>query len=218
MRERAADPRDYEMMIVIAPTVGDEGVGEVVDRVSGYVTAAGGEVTSTNNQNPWGRRRLAYQINDFPDAFYILYRFMAGPGAIDEVERDLRIDEQVIRHLIVRYDEMTEHEERQQGGPRRMGGTGTSQGSAQGSATTPAASAGASIPAAQSTGTAIEAGQSDVAAGGTPPPPASDDRVEPVQPDAQAAQATAQRDTDASTQDADPGASTEAGEAEGDES
>lgn len=216
MRERAADPRDYEMMIVIAPTVGDEGVGEVVDRVSGYVTAAGGDVTSTNNQNPWGRRRLAYQINDFPDAFYILYRFMAAPGAIDEVERDLRIDEQVIRHLIVRYDEMTEHEERPPGGPRRMGGTGA----AQGPATAAAVNAGVSATAAQPADAATEAGQSaeaadaTAAAGGTPPSPASDDRVEPVQPDAQAAQATAQGDTDASTQDADPGASTEADEDE----
>lgn len=204
MRERAADPRDYEMMIVIAPTVGDEGVGEVVDRVSGYVTAAGGEVTSTNNQNPWGRRRLAYQINDFPDAFYILYRFMAGPGAIEEVERDIRIDEQVIRHLIVRYDQMTEHEERQPGGPRRMGGTGTSQPS-------PAQDAGTAPTAAPATevGQSTESAEATADVDGTTPPPATDDRVEPVQPDAQATQATAQGDANASPEDADPGASSE---------
>ena len=204
MRERAADPRDYEMMIVIAPTVGDEGVGEVVDRVSGYVTAAGGDVTSTNNQNPWGRRRLAYQINDFPDAFYILYRFMAGPGAIEEVERDIRIDEQVIRHLIVRYDQMTEHEERQPGGPRRMGGTGTSQPSpAQDADTTTAATPATEV------GQSPESVEATDAADGTTPLPASDDRVEPVQPDAQAVQATAQSDTDASPEDADPGSSSD---------
>lgn len=204
MREHASEPRDYEMMVVVTPTVAEEGLPPVIERVSGYITSQGGTVSSTIHENPWGRRRLAYQINDFPDAFYILYRFMAGPGAIEEVERDIRIDEQVIRHLIVRYDQMTEHEERQPGGPRRMGGTGTSQPS-------PAQDAGTTTTATPATevGQSSESVSAIAAVDGTTPPPASDDRVEPVQPDAQAMQATAQGDTDASPEDADPGSSTD---------
>ncbi|HMM43303.1 MAG TPA: 30S ribosomal protein S6 [Thermomicrobiales bacterium] len=118
-----ADPqvRDYEMMLVVAPTVTEEGLQQVVDRVSGYITAQNGTVDSTNSQNPWGRRRLAYQIQDHTDAFYVLYRFHATTEAIDEVERDLRLDDQVIRHLIARYDVLTEHEERPRGEGFRRG-------------------------------------------------------------------------------------------------
>jgi small subunit ribosomal protein S6 len=112
LREHASEPREYEMMVVVAPTVAEEGLQGVVERVSGYVAGQGGTVTSTVNENPWGRRRLAYPINDHRDAFYVLYRFTARGEAINEIEREMKLDESVIRHLVVRYDEMTEHEER----------------------------------------------------------------------------------------------------------
>jgi small subunit ribosomal protein S6 len=112
LREHASEPRDYEMMIVIAPTVGEDGLPAAIERVSGYITGQGGTVSSTNSENPWGRRRLAYQINDHRDAFYVLYRFIARAEAITEIERDMKLDEAVIRYLVVRYDELTEHEER----------------------------------------------------------------------------------------------------------
>jgi small subunit ribosomal protein S6 len=100
------------MMIVIAPTVGEDGLPAAIERVSGYITSQGGTVSSTNNENPWGRRRLAYQINDQRDAFYVLYRFIARAEAIIEIEREMKLDEAIIRYLVVRYDELTEHEER----------------------------------------------------------------------------------------------------------
>jgi len=100
------------MMMVFAPTVGDEGLADAIERVSGYITSQGGTVSSAIHENPWGRRRLAYQINDHRDAFYVLYRFIARAEAIIEIEREIKLDESVIRYLVVRYDEMTEHEER----------------------------------------------------------------------------------------------------------
>lgn len=112
MREHAADPRDYEMMMVVTPTVAEEGLAEVVERVSGYISGQGGEVQSAVHENPWGRRRLAYAIDDHRDAFYVLYRFTAAGDSIVEIERELKLDEQIIRYLLVRYDEMTEHEDR----------------------------------------------------------------------------------------------------------
>jgi small subunit ribosomal protein S6 len=126
LREHASEPRDYEMMIVIAPTVGEEGLPGAIERVSGYITSQGGTVSSTNNENPWGRRRLAYQINDHRDALYVLYRFIARAEAIVEIEREIKLDTNVIRYLVVRYDELTEHEERpprqQADGPGGPGG------------------------------------------------------------------------------------------------
>ncbi|HUG14718.1 MAG TPA: 30S ribosomal protein S6 [Thermomicrobiales bacterium] len=112
MREHADDPRDYEMMLVVTPTVAEEGLPDVVERVSGYIAAQGGTVDSTVHENPWGRRRLAYLIDDHRDAFYVLYRFHSAAESIVEIEREIKLDEQVIRYLVVRYDEMTEHEER----------------------------------------------------------------------------------------------------------
>jgi small subunit ribosomal protein S6 len=112
LREHAADPRDYEMMLVVTPTVAEEGLPAVVERVSGYISTQGGTVDSAVHENPWGRRRLAYQINDHRDAFYVLYRFHAAAESIVEIEREIKLDEQIIRYLVVRYDEMTEHEER----------------------------------------------------------------------------------------------------------
>jgi small subunit ribosomal protein S6 len=112
LRELAPESRAYEMMIVVAPTVGEEGLPAVVERVGGYITNYGGTLKSTSTENPWGRRRLAYPINDHRDAFYALYMFDVDGHRIDELERDLRLDDDVIRHLVVRYDPMTEHEER----------------------------------------------------------------------------------------------------------
>lgn len=118
LREHASEPRDYEMMVVIAPTVGEEGLADAIERVSGHITGQGGTVSSTNHENPWGRRRLAYQINDHRDAFYVLYRFIARAEAIIEIEREMKLDTNIIRYLVVRYDELTEHEERP---PRQQG-------------------------------------------------------------------------------------------------
>lgn len=108
MAQPAPDSRKYEMMILVAPTVAEEGLPAVVERVSGYVGNHNGEVESYTHDSPWGRRRLAYPIQNFRDAFYVLYYFLAPTSAIAEIDRELRLDDNVIRHLIVRYDPMTE--------------------------------------------------------------------------------------------------------------
>lgn len=108
MAKYPPDPRKYELMIVVAPTVGDEGLPAVIERISAYITEKGGEIESVNHENPWGRRRLAYQIQNFQDAFYVLFYFHIEPKFIAEIERDLRLEEVVIRHLLVKYDPLTE--------------------------------------------------------------------------------------------------------------
>lgn len=105
-------PREYELMIVVAPTVTDEGLPAVVERVSGYITAAEGSVARVNPENPWGRRRLAYKIQNFDHAYYVLYHFIIQPTAIGDLERELALDSVLIRHLIVRYDPLAERADR----------------------------------------------------------------------------------------------------------
>lgn len=108
MARPAPHPRKYEMMIVVAPTVTEDGLPNVVERVTGYLEAHGGTIESFTHDSPWGRRRLAYPIQNFRDAFYVLYYFHIEPRAIDELDREIRLDDAIIRHLIVRYDPLTE--------------------------------------------------------------------------------------------------------------
>jgi small subunit ribosomal protein S6 len=75
------------------------------EAVAGYITAAGGRVLRSSNESPWGRRRLAYPIRhnstDLRDGFYTLYHFELDPDRIEDVEREIRLNERIIRHLLL---------------------------------------------------------------------------------------------------------------------
>ena len=94
--------REYELTFVIRPDMDDEGFASVRDKVAGYVQAAGGEITSAN---PWGRRRLAYPIRRFVEGYYVFMLTQLEPNALPDLERSMRLNEDVIRHLAVRKDE-----------------------------------------------------------------------------------------------------------------
>ena len=103
-------PRKYELMIVVAPTVTEDGLGAVIERVTGLIEAQEGTIESINHDSPWGHRRLAYPIQNFRDAFYVLYYFHVAPRGVTELDRELRLDEAIIRHLIVKFDPLTVRE------------------------------------------------------------------------------------------------------------
>lgn len=105
MREFRLEPRPYELMVLIHPEVTDEALTAQIDRVSEIVTSHGGEVTNTKRDTPWGRRRLAYPIDGVRDATYVLYHFKSPAPAIHEIERDLKLEERVIRYLLIRHEE-----------------------------------------------------------------------------------------------------------------
>ena len=95
--------RTYEMMAVLAPDIAEDQMPAAIERVSGFITANGGEVSELVTTPPWGRRRLAYPIRDYRDGFYALYHFTLDPQRIGEVERDLRLNDQVLRSLVTSY-------------------------------------------------------------------------------------------------------------------
>lgn len=70
-----------------------------IERVTRWITAAGGEVLETS---PWGRRRLAYPIQKQVEGFYVLQRLRIPPNAVSDLDRNLRLSEDILRHLIVR--------------------------------------------------------------------------------------------------------------------
>jgi small subunit ribosomal protein S6 len=97
--------RDYELMVVVSPQVTDEGVPGALARVNEALAAQGGIVTTTMTNPPWGHRKLAYPIQNFRDAYYAVLHLQVEPSRLDAFERDLKLNDQVLRYLIVRRDE-----------------------------------------------------------------------------------------------------------------
>jgi small subunit ribosomal protein S6 len=92
--------RAYELMVIVDGDVDDEGVRAAFERVQAAIAAAGGEVRSTDL---WGRRRFAYEINHKWEGSYFVIE-LVGPGgnALDEVERTLRLADDIVRHKLIR--------------------------------------------------------------------------------------------------------------------
>jgi small subunit ribosomal protein S6 len=95
--------REYELMFVLTPDLQEDGVTAATERVSAMITSRGGEITKVE---PWGRRRLAYPIRRHLDGYYTVMRFRLDASHTDELDRNLRLTEQVLRHLIVRAEEV----------------------------------------------------------------------------------------------------------------
>jgi len=87
--------------------VPDDGLKASIAKYSGVIAGQGGQITALEG---WGKRRLAYEIEDHADGHYFLYRFRGTNPVIDEFARQLRIDETVIRHMIV-VDELARGDE-----------------------------------------------------------------------------------------------------------
>ncbi len=86
-------------MFIVDPTVSDEGLSQIQQRFSDLATNRGAEMKKIA---PWERRRLAYEIKGKRDGIYILAEFKADPSIIAELENQLKVSEQVLRHLVVR--------------------------------------------------------------------------------------------------------------------
>jgi small subunit ribosomal protein S6 len=88
-------------MLVFSPEAPDERISAIIDRTTRQITADGGQIVKVA---PWGRRRLAYQIDRHREGSYHIVVFEAPATAIAELERGLLITEEVLRHLVVRQD------------------------------------------------------------------------------------------------------------------
>ena len=88
----------YELLFIDAPTVGDETRAGVMKRIETTITDAQGVVDNVDN---WGKRKLAYEINGLSDGDYTLIDFHTDPQSIAELDRVLRINDAVVRHMIV---------------------------------------------------------------------------------------------------------------------
>jgi small subunit ribosomal protein S6 len=94
--------RTYEIMFIVRPDVEEAELDKLIEGFSANVTSGGGEVKSVEKM---GRRRLAYTVRRFNDGFYVLMNVAAQGSLITEIERRLRVSEQVIKFITVRMDE-----------------------------------------------------------------------------------------------------------------
>ncbi len=94
--------RDYELVYIAVPTLEDQELTTLNERVTGWITSGRGTVTGTK---VWGRQKLAYKVRKQTEGIYVQVNFQLPPSACRDLERNLRIDEQIIRHLVVRPDE-----------------------------------------------------------------------------------------------------------------
>lgn len=92
----------YELGIVLLPTLTEEEKTASLERVKELVIRFGGEVTKVDD---WGKRRLAYEIDKIKEGFYYFIQFNANGDVPSEVESRIRIMDSVLRYLTVRLDE-----------------------------------------------------------------------------------------------------------------
>jgi small subunit ribosomal protein S6 len=94
--------RAYEVMFIVRPDVMEEDMDKLISTLQGHATTAGATVQNTEKM---GRRRLAYDVKKFQDGQYVLFTLQADGKAIHELERRMRVAEQVIKYITVRTDE-----------------------------------------------------------------------------------------------------------------
>jgi small subunit ribosomal protein S6 len=90
---------DYEALLLLDPELPEERAAEIVARVRERVEGDGG---TWDGEEPWGRRKLAYEIDHKTDGVYHLLLFTAQPETLEEISRVLKITDGVVRHLAVR--------------------------------------------------------------------------------------------------------------------
>ncbi|MGE5483666.1 MAG: 30S ribosomal protein S6 [Ignavibacteriales bacterium] len=98
-QEEVKDVREYEVMYILQPDLDEEKVTAAVEKYSGLIQANGGTVT---NVEKWGKRRLAYELKGQREGNYVLVQFSGEPAVSSELDRVMKISEEVLRHLIVR--------------------------------------------------------------------------------------------------------------------
>lgn len=94
--------REYETVLILRPDTNKDGIAELVERLQKIMNTQGARLQSIDN---WGLRTLAFPVKRCKRGIYLYFRFLAGSNTVAEMERILRIREDVLRYLSVRVDE-----------------------------------------------------------------------------------------------------------------
>ena len=94
--------REYETIFILKPDVSNEVIGATNTKIRGVIEAGGGTMLKVEN---WGRRKLAYEVKKQLKGIYIFFRYLGNPGLVEEVERNLRLTDVVIRQYSIKMAE-----------------------------------------------------------------------------------------------------------------
>jgi small subunit ribosomal protein S6 len=94
--------RDYELVVIISPSVADDEIDTTIDKINQFISERGG---STTEVNQWGKRKLAYPIKDQKEGYYVLTQLNMDPKLTAELEASLELSEDILRHLLVRLSD-----------------------------------------------------------------------------------------------------------------
>ena len=93
--------RKYEVIFIVIP-LEEEATTAVIEKFSKLIAANGGTV---DKEDRWGKKRLAYEIKDCTDGFYCLFNVTCEPACVAEVDRVMKITDELLKHMIVKSDE-----------------------------------------------------------------------------------------------------------------
>ncbi|HIS28675.1 MAG TPA: 30S ribosomal protein S6 [Candidatus Avamphibacillus intestinigallinarum] len=94
--------RKYEIMYIIRPDIEEDAQKALIERFNGILTDNGAEIEKVTEQ---GKKRLAYEINNYRDGYYVLINFKSDGEAISEFDRLAKFSDDIIRHIAVREDD-----------------------------------------------------------------------------------------------------------------
>ena len=136
--------RDYELGFILNPEVSEEQTRAILERIEQIVRNYDGQTVKVNQ---WGRRRLAYPIQHHRDGYYVFIDMILTPETVLELDRNLKVSEEVLRHLITRRDPKAVQKEREEREEREARAAATAT-QAQASATaSPVPAPEAEVPA-----------------------------------------------------------------------
>ncbi len=94
--------RPYEMMVIVDPELGDDGIQAQKEELEAWIKEGGGQITDVDE---WGRRKFAYPIKKRQEGYYVIYYFDADPAFTLTLRKKLELAKGVLRHMILRRDE-----------------------------------------------------------------------------------------------------------------
>ena len=91
--------QDYELVFILNPEMAEDALETRINGISQFITAREGVISDIQK---WGKKKLAYPIKHFLEGIYVLAKFQMKPAKARELEANLRISEEVIRHLLIK--------------------------------------------------------------------------------------------------------------------
>jgi small subunit ribosomal protein S6 len=92
----------YETIYIVNPTLDDDSLKEAIDKFSDLIKKLKGAIVKVNE---WGKRKLAYEVKRFDKGYYVVLDFCALPKMVTELERNLKLDDRILKYITVKIDE-----------------------------------------------------------------------------------------------------------------